>query len=303
MNYRNLLATSKLNRQYINGSIITLLTILAIESLNHLGALIPNPAVIYLTAVVYTAFRGGLGPGFMSAAITLLYALYFFSTSGHLFSYTPDNMKRVIVLIFTTPTITFMAGMLKLRSVRALQDREKLVIDLKELLAKVEALSKTDPLTGLFNRRRFTEVLESEYRKASRYKTPLSCMMIDIDHFKVVNDTYGHAVGDTVIKDVALIIQRGIRDTDTTCRWGGEEFVVLSPMTTKENAMQPARRILKLVSEHVFSGMGEKKTTISIGVADLSCIGTDSADKMVSVADKALYEAKDKGGNRVETAM
>lgn len=186
---------------------------------------------------------------------------------------------------------------------KALRDElSKANRELKELLAKVEALSATDPLTGLFNRRRFTEALESEYRKASRYETPLSCMMIDIDHFKAVNDTYGHAVGDTVIKDVALIIQRGIRDIDTACRWGGEEFVVLSPMTTKEHAMQPALRILTSVSGHVFSGMGDKKTTISIGVADLSCTGIDSADKMVQAADKALYEAKEKGRNRVETA-
>ncbi len=299
----NLSGTNRQDRHYLQGSIVTLLTILAIESLNHLGAFfIPNPAVIYLTAVVYTAFRGGMGPGFVSAAITLVYAFYFFSSNGHLFSYSPNNLKRVIVLVVTTPAITYMAGMLKLRSLRALQDREKLISDLKELLAKVEALSVTDPLTGLFNRRRFTEVLESEYRKARRYKAPLSCMMIDIDRFKAINDTYGHAVGDTVIKEVALIIQRGIRGTDTACRWGGEEFVVLSPMTAKEQAMQPARRILKLVSEHAFSGMDGKQTTVSIGVSDLSCTGIESAEKMIHVADQALYEAKDKGGNRIETA-
>ncbi len=302
MNYHNLLATSKLYRQYIIGSIVTLITILAIESLNHLGALIPNPPVIYLTVVVYTAFRGGLGPGFVSAAITLLYALYFFSISGHLFSYTPDNMKRVIVLMFSTPTITYMAGMLKLRSVRALQDREKIVIDLKELLTKVDALSITDPLTSLFNRRRFEEVLDSEFKKSTRYNLPLSCMMMDIDHFKNVNDTYGHPVGDTVIKDIALIIKQCVRDVDTLSRWGGEEFVVLAPMTLKKDATIPARRILTTVAEHVFAGMGDKKVTISIGIADLSSSDIGAAGKLVQAADKALYEAKEKGRNRIEIA-
>ena len=186
---------------------------------------------------------------------------------------------------------------------KALRDElNKANHELKEMLARTEALAITDPLTGLFNRRRFEVMLDLEFKKATRYATPLSCMMIDIDHFKAVNDTYGHAVGDMVIKDVALLIQQGIRDIDTACRWGGEEFVVLSPMTTMDNDLHPAQRILKSVAEHVFAGMGDKKTTISIGVADLSGSGIDSADKLVQTADKALYEAKKKGRNRVEKA-
>jgi diguanylate cyclase (GGDEF)-like protein len=174
--------------------------------------------------------------------------------------------------------------------------------ELKEMLAKVEALSITDPLTGLFNRRRFEAVLEMEFCKAARYETPLSCLMIDIDHFKTVNDTYGHAVGDTVIRDVARIIQTSIRDVDTPCRWGGEEFVVLAPMTAKAGAERPARRILQSVSTHVFAGMGDKKLTVSIGIADLSGPILDEAHKLVQQADSALYEAKQKGRNRIEFA-
>jgi two-component system cell cycle response regulator len=172
--------------------------------------------------------------------------------------------------------------------------------ELQVMLSKVEELSITDPLTGLYNRRRFEEVLDAEFNKSSRYNFPLSCMMMDIDHFKTVNDTYGHSVGDTVIKDFALIIKQCIRDVDTPSRWGGEEFIVLAPMTPKSTALTPARRILQSVVDHAFTGMGDKKVTVSIGIADLSNSGIDSAGKLVQAADKALYEAKKNGRNRVE---
>jgi two-component system cell cycle response regulator len=172
--------------------------------------------------------------------------------------------------------------------------------ELQVMLKKVAALSITDPLTGLYNRRRFEEVLDSEFKKSSRYNSPLSCMMMDIDHFKNVNDTYGHSVGDTVIKEIALIIKQGIRDVDTPSRWGGEEFIVLAPMTPKAVALLPARRILQSVAVHAFAGMGDKKVSISIGIADLTGPGIDSAGKLVQAADNALYEAKRNGRNRAE---
>jgi len=175
--------------------------------------------------------------------------------------------------------------------------------ELKAMLKKVEALSITDPLVGLFNRRRFEEVLDLEFRKAVRYKSPLSCMMMDIDHFKTVNDTYGHSVGDTVLKDIASIIQQSVREVDTVSRWGGEEFIVLTPMTPKADALTPARRILAAVAGKVFAGMGDKKKlTISIGIADMSGPGIDSTGKLVQAADEALYKAKKNGRNRVEVA-
>lgn len=172
--------------------------------------------------------------------------------------------------------------------------------ELQAMLRKVEALSITDPLTGLYNRRRFEEVLDMEFRKASRYNSPLSCMMMDIDHFKKVNDTYGHPVGDSVISDIALIIRQVVRDIDTPCRWGGEEFIVLAPMTPKAVALPPARRILETVAAHRFTGMGDKKLTISIGIADLSGPGIGTTTQLVEAADKALYTAKKNGRNRVE---
>jgi diguanylate cyclase (GGDEF)-like protein len=175
--------------------------------------------------------------------------------------------------------------------------------ELKEMLTRVETLSNTDPLTGLFNRRRFEAILRSEFNKAKRYKAPLSCIMIDIDHFKPVNDTYGHAVGDAVIKDVAEIIKRSVRDVDTACRWGGDEFIVVTPMTTNANAELPARRILKSVSDHVFVGVSNNKLTVSIGIADVSRPDVDTASKLIQAADIALFEAKKKGRNRIEVEV
>jgi two-component system cell cycle response regulator len=174
--------------------------------------------------------------------------------------------------------------------------------ELQVMLKKVEALSITDPLSGLYNRRHFEEVLESEFKKSGRYNSSLSCLMMDIDHFKTVNDTYGHSVGDTVIKDIALIIKQGLRDVDTPARWGGEEFIVLAPMTLKATATIPARRILQSVADHVFAGMGDKKVSISIGIADIATPGIDSAGKLVQAADTALYTAKKNGRNRIELA-
>ncbi len=173
---------------------------------------------------------------------------------------------------------------------------------LRDMLSRVEIMAITDAMTGIFNRRRFEPILDLEYKKAIRYELPLSCMMIDIDHFKIVNDTYGHAVGDSVIKDAALIIQQSIRSVDTACRWGGEEFAVLTPVTDKTNAVHPAQKILQAISNHTFQNIGSNKVTVSIGIADVSGADIDTATKLVNMADRAMYEAKRKGRNRIEVA-
>jgi len=188
--------------------------------------------------------------------------------------------------------------------IKLLQDElRKKNAELNAMLTQVETLSNADPLTGLLNRRRFEAVLQPEFCKAARYKTPLSCMMIDIDHFKAVNDTHGHTVGDEVIKDVAGIITGSIRDVDTACRWGGEEFIVLTPMTPQDKAQLLAQRMLKAVSEHAFAGVHCVKLTISIGIADTSGPGIDSVTKLIQAADIALFRAKKSGRNRIEVGV
>jgi diguanylate cyclase (GGDEF)-like protein len=170
------------------------------------------------------------------------------------------------------------------------------------MLTRVETLAISDSLTGLFNRRRFEFVLSNEFKRAARYKSQLSCLMIDIDHFKMVNDTIGHQAGDTLLQEIAQVIQRSIRDVDTIARWGGEEFVVLSPNTSTENAKLAAIRILNAVSQHTFTGFEGGKITVSIGIAGLPDPALDTQEKLVNAADLAMYEAKNNGRNRVETS-
>jgi diguanylate cyclase (GGDEF)-like protein len=171
---------------------------------------------------------------------------------------------------------------------------------LEVMLTQVETLAIMDSLTGLINRRRFETILTTEFKKSVRYLQPLSCMMIDIDYFKTINDTFGHQTGDIVLQEVARLIQTTIREVDTPARWGGEEFVVLSPNTTKQNAFHAANRILKSISTHEFPAIDQRKLTVSIGVAGIPDPGIDSPEKLVHAADLALYQAKRNGRARVE---
>jgi len=183
---------------------------------------------------------------------------------------------------------------------KALQDelRQK-NRQLEEMLGKVETLAITDPLTGLSNRRHCEDTLENEFKRAVRYQSSLSCLMLDIDHFKRVNDVYGHQAGDMVLKEAAQILKSNIRELDTAARWGGEEFIVLLPQTTKQDAMVLASRFLSAISDHIFSGIPNEHISASIGVAGIPDPSIDTGEKLLDASDRALYEAKSKGRNRV----
>jgi diguanylate cyclase (GGDEF)-like protein len=186
---------------------------------------------------------------------------------------------------------------------KALQDelREK-NIELQGMLSQMETLAVTDALTGLFNRRYCENALETEFKRAVRFGTPLSCLMLDIDHFKMINDVYGHRAGDTVLKEVARILKSGRRAIDTVARWGGEEFIVLLPQTKKEGAIIVASQFMSTLSAHVFSGISDEHVTVSIGIACVPDPSIDTGEKLVNASDCALYEAKRKGRNRIESA-
>ncbi len=170
---------------------------------------------------------------------------------------------------------------------------------LEEILSKVELLAITDPLTGIPNRRHFEMIIEKEFNRTVRYKTPTSCIMIDIDHFKSVNDQYGHGVGDFVLTEVANLIKNCIRKVDTIARWGGEEFVILLPGTNIDKAYKTASRIKETISKFQFSNI-QKTVTVSLGIASIPEPSIDSSEKLIDAADNALYEAKAKGRNRIE---
>ncbi len=173
---------------------------------------------------------------------------------------------------------------------------------LEELLERVEILAITDPLTELFNRRRYETVLEKEFKKTRRYNSPLSCLMIDIDHFKEVNDEYGHNIGDKILQDTASILRNTFREVDIVARWGGEEFIILLPQTDKEAARKSAERVLKKISNFKFPSVPDKKITVSIGIASVPSPKIDSGEKLINASDLAMYDAKKKGRNRIEAA-
>jgi len=185
---------------------------------------------------------------------------------------------------------------------KALQDelREK-NRQLEEVLLQVENLAITDPLTELFNRRQFESTIEKEFSRTKRYNSLTSCLMIDIDHFKNINDEYGHHAGDKVLKEIAKLIKSCVRETDTVARWGGEEFIILLPETKKEDALQVASKILKVVSDCKFSDI-PRQITVSIGIASIPEPSIDTAGKLIHASDSALYEAKAHGRNRIEVA-
>lgn len=178
-----------------------------------------------------------------------------------------------------------------------LRDRNK---QLESMLQHVEVLAITDPLTGLFNRRRFADVLRREFAVTRRYKNPLSCLMIDLDHFKSINDRFGHDAGDTVLREVAQRLGDNLREVDLPARYGGEEFAILLPITPKQSALIVAERIIRYVRGLSFKFDDVPvKLTASIGVSCTVDVHSGDEEELVRMADSALYDAKSAGRDRV----
>ncbi len=175
---------------------------------------------------------------------------------------------------------------------------------LRQANEEIKLLSITDPLTGCFNRGLLNTRLPQEIQRAGRYNRPLSIVMCDIDHFKKVNDTYGHQAGDLVLKEFSKRIEDSIRDNvDILARYGGEEFLITLPETDLDGALNVAERLLRFISESKFDIGTEKiKITASFGVAGFGQddrLGEISFDILIKAADKYLYQAKNEGRNRV----
>ncbi|MFL5561895.1 MAG: diguanylate cyclase [Gemmatimonadaceae bacterium] len=168
--------------------------------------------------------------------------------------------------------------------------------------ARLEALATTDAVTTLLNRRALVDRLSHEMERARRYGTPLALLMVDLDHFKDINDTHGHLVGDEALREVARLLQSGVRNVDIVARYGGEEFAIVLPETSNEGAVAFAERVRERVAEHVFANerLPSLRITVSVGVASVPSAEIESVEDFFARSDEALYRAKAGGRNQVQ---
>ncbi|MEX0958566.1 MAG: PAS domain S-box protein [Burkholderiales bacterium] len=172
------------------------------------------------------------------------------------------------------------------------------ITERKRVEKLLRTLATTDALTGLANRGEFTRLLEKEMERARRYGSPLSLVMYDLDHFKQVNDEFGHDAGDEVLRMVSRVTKESIRSSDIAARWGGEELMVLTPQSDLAGANRAAEKLREAIARHRFDKVG--KVTVSVGVVQL--LPGEDAPALLKRVDEALYRAKARGRNCVETS-
>ncbi len=176
-----------------------------------------------------------------------------------------------------------------------------LAIENSRLYEEKEKMSQIDSLTGLYNHGHFQYLLNEEIKRSRRFNHPTSIILLDIDHFKIYNDTLGHPAGDDLLRVLSKLLGQDLRETDTATRYGGEEFVITLPQTSKEEAFNLAQRLRKKVESFAFKNeevLPEKKMTISLGIATFPD-DAQNKDGLIDIADKALYRAKQTGRNKV----
>ncbi len=179
-------------------------------------------------------------------------------------------------------------------------EKKRLKEEVSRAMLKMTEMSTIDELTGLFNRRYFHEALDREIARAQRYQTEFALFIADLDHFKKINDTYGHPAGDQVLKDIAGILQSSLRKSDVACRYGGEEFTVILPGTSTQDCQRMCERSREKIARHTIDWNGTGiQVRVSIGITAFEPASTDTVQTLIQEADDALYEAKAKGRNRV----
>ncbi|MCB1955866.1 MAG: diguanylate cyclase [Rhodocyclaceae bacterium] len=179
---------------------------------------------------------------------------------------------------------------------RALKEAQLVNAQLRGAIFALEELASTDRLTNAWNRRRYEETIEGEIHRSARYGHPLSMLLIDVDHFKRINDLHGHQEGDRVLVQVSTLVRSIMRKSDSLTRWGGEEFIVLMPNTGLGRAQATAQRICDTVAAHPLDTIGH--LTVSVGVAEY--LPSETHEEWLARADRAMYRAKDAGRNRID---
>jgi diguanylate cyclase (GGDEF)-like protein len=279
---------------YVNQSLI-----LRITSISTMMALICAFCGVELirNTTKATRYTHWLTAGFflINSLLMLSRAILTYSFSDIQFIYQPDSIQTTIILLNILCIIGWSFCFVLLNS-------ERLQEDLLAAQVRLEKLATTDFLTGINNGRHFLEISEDEINRARRFEHPLSVIMFDIDHFKRVNDKFGHATGDKVLAEIAEICRNNLRSVDVLGRLGGEEFGVMLPNTNKKNALNVAESLREKIQNATIYYLDEAvRVTASFGISEL--INEDKQIKQVLVrADNALYKAKKKGRNKVSSS-
>ena len=273
------------------------------------GMELTTPYTLLIVLLFYLVIPLLLKPILVAGVISsIMYvcALRFFAVGGWasliqliLFFALANGLGASIFIEMARWRRTHFTDMAKIRQLnQRLRDE---VIKKEETNRHLERLAVTDTLTGVGNRRKFLEVADMERHRAFRYGVPFSVVMLDIDHFKEVNDRYGHEGGDVALCDLARVVEGELRGSDLLVRLGGEEFAMLLPETRQEEAYALAERVRRQVAGHVVrSGVLRFTMTVSMGVAEVNRGSDDSVKGMLNRADEALYQAKALGRNRTE---
>jgi diguanylate cyclase (GGDEF)-like protein len=213
-----------------------------------------------------------------------------------------QQKTQSIEVLFRTKSAKLEADLTRRKNLsleKEIVERKKIEEELKNSEKRYQKMASFDPLTKLFNRRHFFNLAEIEFERAHRYNHDLAVMMIDLDHFKSINDQYGHLIGDDVLTFVADLCCENLRNIDVIGRYGGEEYVVLLPKTDKQNALNLAGRLCEVIAKsYMKSEKGMINTTVSIGVS-VNEPAIERLEILFDLADRALYRAKRDGRNRV----
>jgi len=229
--------------------------------------------------------------------------------SGYVAGYAEAASEMCLPLVAAGQSLGVLAlesartGAFRATDVRALEsvaDICAIAIQNAHYFEQARRMAFVDGLTGVYNRRYFEQRILEELERAARYAGGLAILMLDIDHFKRVNDEFGHLLGDEVLRQLSTILAQQLRKVDVTCRFGGEEFAILVPQTTGDHALGAAEKLRKVIEGWSFPGV-PRPVTVSIGVADFPEDGA-TRDELVKAADAALYAAKQAGRNRVLAA-
>lgn len=300
-----------------NGLWISMLLILGWTGFFAVFSMLPGDQLPWVLAMFMTLLIGQL-VFIMNrvnwGAITAFYAIAGAVLSVRAVAETEPERLAVLTLMLSVPAATGLfvlhrfhfdrrnsfAMLLKAEAANA--ELQKQIHERSKLETELKRIAATDPLTGLYNRRRYEELFRQELRRIDRYGGTISLLVMDLDHFKHINDTYGHATGDRVLKDAADLFLRQLREVDIVGRLGGEEFIVLLPDIGKSEAAVVAERLRGKIGDLRFYANNETfRVTATIGIAQFET-GDRGIEDLIVRADDALYRGKAGGRNRVVSA-